>query len=151
MQQIHFTIEEAQKALPKVKRLLAKMHTLKAQINFLAEEKEAPVQLTEPFTEEEIYRFAFAQEIKLNRELHKHTYEFFKVLDQINNLGCIVKDLDEGIIDFPHKINNREIFLCWQEGEDRISFWRETEAGVEDRKPIVDLDQYYGRRIKRRA
>ena len=82
----YFSLEEAHHALPKVKRLLNRLHTLKAQINFLADQKEAPVELTEPFSEDEIYQFAFVQEIKLNRELHKTTYEFFKILDQLNEI-----------------------------------------------------------------
>jgi hypothetical protein len=136
----YFTLDEAQKSLPKVRRFLSRLHTLKAQSNFLAEEKEAPIELTEPFTEDEIYRFAFAQEIKLNRELHKHTYEFFKTLDLLNELGCVVKDLDEGLIDFPYKLNNREAFLCWKEGEDTIKAWHDIEGGFETRNPIIDLD-----------
>lgn len=136
----HFTVEEAERILPRVKRLLSRLHTLKAQINFLADEKEAPVQLTEPFSEDEIYRFAFAQEIKLNRELHKHTYEFFRVLDQLNELGCTVKDLDAGLVDFPCRLNKRDVMLCWKEGEDRITHWHELETGFAGRKPIIDLD-----------
>lgn len=140
-----FTLEEAESALPKVKRLLAKLHTLKAQVNFLAEEKESPVQLTEPFTEDEIYRFAFAQEIKLNRELHKHTYEFFRILDQLNELGCEVRDLDEGLVDFPYKMNGREVCLCWKEGESKILHWHELDDGYPGRKPIIDLDKLLGK------
>jgi len=136
----HFTVEEAERILPRVRRLLARLHTLKAQVNFLADEKEAPVQLTEPFSEDEIYRFAFAQEIKLNRELHKHTYEFFRILDQLNELGCTVKDLDEGLVDFPCRLNSRDVMLCWKEGEDRITHWHELETGFAERKPIIDLD-----------
>lgn len=138
----YFTLEEAEQLLPRVKRLLSKLHTLKAQVNFLADEKEAPVQLTEPFSEEEIYRFAFAQEIKLNRELHKHTYAFFKILDELNELGCIVKDLDQGLVDFPHRLNSREVFLCWKEGEARITHWHDLKAGFAGRKPIIDLDDF---------
>ena len=139
----YFSLADAEKALPKVKRLLNKLHTLKAQINFLADQKEAPVELTEPFSEEEIYQFAFMQEIKLNRELHKHTYEFFSVLDQLNELGCIVKDLDEGLVDFPHCINGREVWLCWKEGEEKITQWHESDEGFSGRQPIIDLDDYY--------
>lgn len=138
----HFTLDEAQRALPKVRRLLGKLHTLKAQVNFLAEEKEAPIQLTAPFSEEEIYRFAFMQEIKINRELHKHTYNFFRIIDQLNEIGCVVKDLDQGLVDFPHKINGREVCLCWQECEDRIKFWHEHDVGYNGRKPIIDLDDF---------
>ncbi len=139
----YFTIEEAEKALPKVKRLLGKLHTLKAQVNFLADQKEAPIELTDPFSEDEIYRFAFMQEIKLNRELHKHTYDFFTILDQLNELGCIVKDLDAGLVDFPHRLNGRDVWLCWKEGEHRITSWHDVDGGFENRRPIIDLDDVY--------
>ena len=139
----YFSLDEAHHALPKVKRLLNRLHTLKAQINFLADQKEVPLELTEPFSEDEIYQFAFVQEIKLNRELHKHTYEFFKILDQLNEIGCVVKDLDEGLIDFPFKINRRDACLCWKEGEHKITCWHETEEGYSGRRPIIDLDDLY--------
>jgi hypothetical protein len=136
----YFSLDEAEQALPRVRRLLDKLQKLKLQVNILAEEKEAPIQLTEPFTEEEIYQFAFIQEIKLNKELHKHVHDFFKTLDEMNEIGCIIKDLDEGLIDFYHKMNSRDVLLCWKKGEKQITHWHETETGYAQRKPIIDID-----------
>jgi hypothetical protein len=141
----YFSVEDAQKALPRVRRLLSRLHKLKLEINFLAEEREAPFELDEPASEDEAYRFAFAQEIKLNRVLHKAIYEFFKTLDQLNEIGCVVKDLDEGLIDFYSRLNDREVMLCWKEGEDSIRHWHEIETGFAGRNPIIDLDDYYER------
>lgn len=145
MEKKYFSVEEAQRALPRVKRLLTQLHKLKLEINFRAEEREAPVELDAPHTEDEIYRFAFMQEIKLNRELHKAVYEFFKTLDKLNELGCVVKDLDDGLIDFYSRLNDREVMLCWKEGEDSIRHWHEVETGFAGRNPIIDLDDYYER------
>jgi hypothetical protein len=43
-------------------------------------------------------------------------------LEQIQSTGCVVKDLDVGLLDFPARINNQEVYLCWRLGEDRIRF-----------------------------
>jgi len=43
-------------------------------------------------------------------------------LDRILETGCVIKDLDVGLLDFPSVIGNEEVYLCWKLGEDRIRF-----------------------------
>lgn len=57
-------------------------------------------------------------------------------LEKIASSGCLVKDLDIGLIDFPCLVNNREIYLCWKLGEPRIGFWHNVEEGYGGRKPV---------------
>ena len=54
----------------------------------------------------------------------------------LNNAGCILKDINMGLIDFPHMKDGREVYLCWKLGEKRIEFWHEIEAGYAGRKPV---------------
>ncbi|MGH2450937.1 MAG: DUF2203 domain-containing protein [Candidatus Limnocylindria bacterium] len=65
--------------------------------------------------------------------------EIRALLLELAELGVEVKDLDEGLVDFPTLRRGREIHLCWKLGEgDRISWWHEIEAGYRGRKLIED-------------
>jgi hypothetical protein len=57
-------------------------------------------------------------------------------LDQIHATGCVVKDLETGLVDFPSVIKNEEVYLCWRLGEDRIRFYHRQDEGFASRKPI---------------
>jgi hypothetical protein len=47
-----------------------------------------------------------------------------------------LKDLDRGLVDFPAVIGGREVFLCWEQGEDDIAFWHDLDAGYAGREPL---------------
>ena len=61
-------------------------------------------------------------------------------LDQINAIGCLVKDLDSGLVDFPAVLKNEEVYLCWKLGEDRIRFYHRQDEGFASRKPLDPRD-----------
>ena len=50
-------------------------------------------------------------------------------LEQVQEQGCLVKDLDIGLLDFPTLYRGREVYLCWRLGESRIDFWHGVEEG----------------------
>ncbi len=54
-------------------------------------------------------------------------------------LGAVINDIDAGLVDFVGLRNGREIFLCWQYGEEEIGYWHELNAGFAGRRP---LDEY---------
>ena len=64
-------------------------------------------------------------------------------VDRIHSTGCIVKDLDVGLLDFPSRINDEEVYLCWRLGEDRIRFYHSQDEGFAGRKPIDPRDADY--------
>src|ERR1700689_3622912 len=58
-------------------------------------------------------------------------------LEQIQATGCVVKDLDVGLLDFPARINNQEVYLCWRLGEDRIRFYHRQDHFFSAPNPIA--------------
>lgn len=62
--------------------------------------------------------------------------EMNEQVDQITSMGCQLKDLAQGLIDFPAIRDGREVYLCWKLGEDRVAYWHEQEVGFADRKPL---------------
>jgi hypothetical protein len=55
---------------------------------------------------------------------------------RIHEVGALVKDLDEGLVDFPARRAGEDVLLCWRLGEDEIGFWHGLEEGFSGRKPL---------------
>lgn len=65
---------------------------------------------------------------------------FRAALERIVSSGCVVKDLDAGLLDFPAILHNEEVFFCWKIGEDRIRYYHSRAEGFAGRKPIDPRD-----------
>jgi len=55
---------------------------------------------------------------------------------QIDEAGVQVKDLDEGLLDFPARRGHEDVLLCWKVGEPEVAFWHRLEEGFAGRKPL---------------
>ena len=55
---------------------------------------------------------------------------------ELERLGVLVKDLDQGLVDFPALRGGEEVLLCWQVGEDEVAFWHGVDEGFAGRKPL---------------
>jgi len=72
---------------------------------------------------------------------HQQLAENMKsALNRILETGCLIKDLEVGLLDFPALINNEEVYLCWRLGEDRIRFYHRQNEGFAGRKPLDPHD-----------
>lgn len=59
-------------------------------------------------------------------------------VSKIVETGCLIKDLETGLVDFPALLRGEEIYLCWKLGENHIGYWHGIEEGFAGRKPIED-------------
>jgi hypothetical protein len=69
-------------------------------------------------------------------ELEQLAEQAGEYVDELDELGVVVKDLDLGLLDFPALREGVEVELCWQVGEDAVEHWHDLEAGFRGRKPI---------------
>jgi hypothetical protein len=69
-------------------------------------------------------------------------------LERIIETGCVVKDLDVGLLDFPARIDDQDVYLCWKLGEDRIRFYHRQDEGFSGRKPIDPRDRGHNNPIQ---
>ena len=130
----YFTIESALKQLPKIKKSVLTLKNLKKAADSLLSIKIDP---------DEIGVDEFIKtNTKLNKEYHKLSYEFYKELEKLEKVGCLLKDLEQGLIDFYCKFEGRDIFLCWKLGESKIVAWHEIDGGFTGRQPVFDLEDY---------
>lgn len=128
----HFTVEEANAALVEVRPLVEHMvERRRAHVEALERQEELeghirgngggipPAELAESAAEVE----------RLERELAR-------AVDELVDLGVQVKDLDEGLVDFPARRGDRTVLLCWKLGEDDIGYWHTVEDGFAGRRPL---------------
>ena len=69
-------------------------------------------------------------------------------IEAVLETGCLVKDLEIGLVDFPTLLRGVEVYLCWKLGESGITFWHGVDEGFRGRKPIDQdfLDHHQGDR-----
>lgn len=64
-------------------------------------------------------------------------------LEELERLGCYVKDLDIGLVDFLSTFEGRDIFLCWKLGEEHVCHWHEIDEGFAHRQEIINFDALF--------
>jgi hypothetical protein len=72
----------------------------------------------------------------LQERLDEEVAGIARCVAQIHEAGALVKDLDEGLVDFPAQREGEDVLLCWRLGEDEIGYWHGLEEGFSGRKPL---------------
>lgn len=74
------------------------------------------------------------------RRLRSVADEIAAAVERVTDMGCLVKDLDLGLVDFYAMMGNEPILLCWQFGERNVAHWHGVEEGFAGRKPIEGVE-----------
>ena len=122
----YFSISEANKILPTVIKKFNYSKMLKNEIIKIEE------QIGSDFTS----KTSMEDYIIIKQKLNRKVTEFYQSIEDLESLGVVLKGLDQGLLDFPSKRFDEEIWLCWKEGETEIKFWHEKDSGFMGRKPI---------------
>ncbi len=128
----HFTPEEANAALEQVRPLVEQMVAhRRAHVEALERQEELegrirgngggipPAELAEAAA-----------------EVARQARALARAVDDIVELGVEVKDLDEGLVDFPALHRGETVLLCWQLGEDEVGYWHSPQDGFAGRRPL---------------
>lgn len=129
----YFTLSEAEALLPTVERHIREALFLKTEFTRAEEELRSTTRKVMMSGGVLVDRERVAATKELRGESGKRLQQLF---EQIQEIGCLVKDLDIGLLDFPTLYHGSEVYLCWRLGEDRISFWHKVEDGFPGRQPI---------------
>ncbi|OGO48920.1 MAG: hypothetical protein A2W34_01510 [Chloroflexi bacterium RBG_16_64_32] len=70
------------------------------------------------------------------QELAKAAAELSSLVEKVQEMGCELKDIDQGLIDFRAEREGREVYLCWKLGEPDIRWWHDLESGFAGRQPL---------------
>ena len=73
---------------------------------------------------------------RVGSEYSAETYNLYLAVERIRELGVVLKDLDMGLVDFPHEREGRIVFLCWHPPEENVAYWHDLDAGYAGRQPL---------------
>jgi hypothetical protein len=120
----HFTREEANALIPQLTTLLDQL-------------REAKDELTDTEAHE-----ALSEAAPSNgggdegRQVGVAFLEVRRLLETVEEAGIVLRDIDRGLVDFPALFEGREVYLCWEVGEDEVGYWHELEGGYGGREPL---------------
>ena len=124
MAERHYTVEQANAALPWVLERIERLRSARVRL-----------------TDEEV-REALSEAAPMNGggEPGRHVSEAFldmrSALAELQGSEIVLRDLDRGLIDFPAQRDGREVYLCWEEGEDEVGYWHDLDSGYGGREPL---------------
>ena len=126
----YFTLAEANRTLPLVKRIVADILSLHPKWRDLVSRYELVAAQAKPDWGES------AEQLRLRTEIEVAARDINDYLLELEQIGCVFKGFDQGLVDFYGKLEGKEIFWCWKQGEERIEHWHDLEAGYAGRQPI---------------
>ncbi len=121
-----FTLTEANRSLPLVKRIVADI--VQTQQN-----------ATQLHAQSELLSGREQQDAQ--GELQRQVVRLQEYVDELTEIGVELKDYQTGLIDFIARHQDRDIYLCWKLGEDQITYWHELQAGFAGRQPVSLLEE----------
>jgi hypothetical protein len=124
-----FDVDEADALIPRLEFLVGRLQSCARQlrdgVSGLAAEREVPVA-----------SLSMPEVLRLRPGLHRLVEEISRVVNEIEELGGVLKDLELGLVDLPADIGGERVFLCWQYGEKAVEFWHRVEDGFAGRQPL---------------
>ena len=127
----YFTISSANEKLPIVIEKFKNVTRLKNEIMKIEQQLSSSLTPTSNFE----------QYVTIKQNLNSILSKFYQAIEDLENTGVVIKGIDEGLLDFPSKRFDDEIWLCWKQGETEIKFWHEKDIGFSGRKPISVDDE----------
>ena len=126
-----FTTTEANNALPDVIKKFENALAKKNEVSKLEQQLQISVSTTSSFEEY----------VTLKQNLNTAITKFYESVEILENTGVVVKSIEQGLLDFPSKRFDEEVWLCWKYGETEIKFWHEKDSGFMGRKPVEVNDE----------
>jgi len=83
----------------------------------------------------------FDEYIPLKQQLNSVITQFYQASENLEKTGVVIKSIDQGLLDFPSKRFDEDVWLCWKYGETEIKFWHEKDSGYMGRKPVDVSDE----------
>jgi hypothetical protein len=116
-----FTLEQANKSLPLVRRIVGdvvKTHSEAAKL------------------QQQLERAGASDQAPLQASLEHAMHRLEDFVDELSEIGCELKDYQTGLIDFTGRHHGHDVCLCWKLGEECVAYWHEIDTGFAGRKPV---------------
>lgn len=123
----YFTLDEANRTLPLVRRVvgdIVRTHGLVSQLHSELEKCGAA-----------------AEQQQMQQDLEREVDRLHEYVDELTAIGCDLKDYQTGLVDFLGRHKGRNVCLCWKLGEEKVEFWHELQTGFAGRQPVATLEE----------
>ncbi len=128
-----FTLEEANALVPRLTQEFQAVAELREKISKVCEHLGGASAAQELL---EHHRLPKPSEKEAAEELRRLATEINRTLRRIQELGCVVKDVELGLVDFHSEVEGRHMFLCWQYGEAAVGHFHALDEGYGERQPL---------------
>ena len=133
----YFTVEEANQMLPLVRAIVEDIVELFRDVHDRRERLSRVRQLPGASGRDE--KSVYNEELlQIEEDLDKDITKLEGYVDELQGLGIELKDFVSGLVDFPSKMDGREVYLCWRLGEDEVGYWHELDAGFQGRHSLLE-------------
>jgi len=138
-----FTLQQAERALPDVESSVREAISLKSTYQRAEEEWQNFSRHVTVMGGVRVDHSKISEDISRRESIAERLKD---TIDKIQDQGCVIKDLDTGLLDFPTLYRGEEVYLCGKLGESGIRFWHGVNEGFRGRKPIDRdfLDHHQG-------
>ncbi|HUO06625.1 MAG TPA: DUF2203 domain-containing protein [Candidatus Binataceae bacterium] len=131
-----FSADEANALIPRLEVLMRKLQMQAVSMRACLEE------LSEQ--DPEIVQLPFKDAARRHPQLRSFAAAMAEAAEEIESLGCFLKDLEQGLVDFPADDGSGGVvFLCWQFGEPQIVAWHSIDSGFASRQPLPGAPKLY--------
>lgn len=132
----YFNLAEANQALPLVRAIVTDVVRQFREVHD-RKERLAHIRHLHGETERASDTFYSEEVAQIEDELEKDIAVLQEYIDELDKLGVELKDFVRGLVDFPSIQDGREVYLCWQLGEDEVAYWHELDAGFQGRQSLL--------------
>ncbi len=127
----YFTTNDANQILPEVIKKFENALKKKNEVSKLEQKLQVILASTNKFDEY----------IPIKQQLNTAITHFYESSEILEKTGVVIKSIDQGLLDFPSKRFDEDVWLCWKYGETEIKFWHDNDSGFLGRKPIDVSDE----------
>ena len=140
-----FTLSEANRSLPLVKRIvgdIVKAHALAMKLQHELERQATAVAASKQTGQAGLAALQQSpQNATMQQQLDTCMAKLEDFVDELSEIGCELKDYQMGLIDFVGRHEGRDVYLCWKLGEETITHWHELDSGFAGRQPVGKLKE----------
>jgi hypothetical protein len=128
---VYFTLNEANQVLPEVIEKFKIALEKKNNVSKLEQQLQMVLSTSNKFDEY----------VPLKQQLNSAITQYYQASEELEKTGVVIKSIDQGLLDFPSKRFEEDVWLCWKYGETEIKFWHDKDEGFMGRKPIEVSDE----------
>jgi hypothetical protein len=125
----YFTVDEANRTLPLVRRIVTDIVAAHAELVELIKEY--------GHIDPELSRLK-EKRLEMEQDMREHTDLINNYIEELEKVGAFFKGPEEGLVDFYSLLDERPVFLCWKLGEGQVEYWHELDGGYAGRQRLPE-------------